>query len=243
MTTAVPVLSTEALTAGYRSEPVIFDIDSQFHPGEITALIGTNGAGKSTFLKTLFGLTTISQGTIRVDGKEITPEARTLVELGISYVPQLQNVFPGHTVKTNLEIGAYVRSGKTISDIVDVFPALGSLMKVTSSKLSGGQRNMLAVGRALMSDPRVLLLDEPTGGLAPNIAVEFWDHLHKLRAANVCIIAVEQNVNLALSRSDRAYLLGRGSVVLSGSAKEMAARSDFESLFLEQGEPAGKTNS
>lgn len=231
-------LATRRLTAGYRLEPVIFDIDSDFRMSQITALIGTNGAGKSTFLKTLFGLTRITQGSILLDGRAIEPVARSLVEAGVAYVPQVRNVFPGHTVKTNLEIGGYVRAGKTISEVVDVFPALGPLMKMQAAKLSGGQRNMLAVGRALMSDPRVLLLDEPTGGLAPNIAEEFWQHLQKLRDADVCVVAVEQNVDLALAHSDAAYLLGRGRVVISGPARELAARSDFEALFLEQTEAA-----
>ncbi len=227
-------LATNQLTAGYRSEPVIFDIDSEFHAGQITALIGTNGAGKSTFLKSLFGLTRISHGTISLDGEVIEPVARSLVEAGLAYVPQVRNVFPGHTVRTNLEIGAYVRSGRTIAEVVDVFPALGPLMKVHAAKLSGGQRNMLAVGRALMSAPRVLLLDEPSGGLAPNVAEEFWLHLRNLRDANVCVIAVEQNVDLALAHADTAYLLGRGRVVISGPARELASRDDFEALFLEQ---------
>lgn len=233
MTVSGTILATDRLTAGYGGEPIIRDITTGFRAGTITALIGTNGAGKSTFLKSLFGMTTIFGGSVGIEGTRMRPVARDLVAKGIAYVPQVRNVFPGHSVKTNLEIGAYVRRGGDMGSVLEVFPALRTNLRVQASKLSGGQRNMLAVGRALMSNPRVLLLDEPTGGLAPNLAAEFWVHLETLRRANVCIIAVEQNVDLALAHSDCAYLFGRGQIIVGGGASELAARADFETLFLE----------
>lgn len=226
------LLAARKLTAGYRDEPVIFDVDVEFPPSVITALIGSNGAGKSTLLKSLFGLTQIFGGTILLEGSEVQPVARQFVSRGIGYVPQVANVFPSLSVKENLEVGTYVRGAGSIESVLAIFPALEKLLPRQAHKLSGGERNMLAVGRALMSDPRLLLLDEATGGLAPRLAEEFWEYIDQLAQSGIAIAAVEQNVDLALEHADFVYVFGSGRVVAEGPAKEVAGRQDFESLFL-----------
>ncbi len=227
-----PLLSTEKLTAGYRQERVIFDIDVAFPAGVITALIGSNGAGKSTLLKSLFGLTHIFAGTVLIEGRPVEPVARNFVMRGIGYVPQVANVFPSLTVRENLDIGSYVRGTGSIDSVLNVFPALGKLLRRPAFKLSGGERNMLAVGRALMSDPKLLLLDEATGGLAPALATEFWEYIAGLARTGIAVVAVEQNVDLALEYATNVYVFGSGRVVAQGPAKEVAARKDLEQLFL-----------
>ena len=235
---AVPVdassalLSTQRLTAGYRQEKVIFDVDVAFPAGVITALIGSNGAGKSTLLKSLFGLTHIFDGKVFVEGLPVEPVARNFVMRGIGYVPQVANVFPSLTVRENLDIGTYVRGGGSIDSVLKVFPALGKLLHRPAYKLSGGERNMLAVGRALMSDPKLLLLDEATGGLAPALANEFWEYIAGLARSGIAVVAVEQNVDLALEYASHVYVFGSGRVVAQGTAKEVAGRKDLEQLFL-----------
>jgi ABC-type branched-subunit amino acid transport system ATPase component len=229
---AVPLLAAENLTAGYRQQRILFDVNATFRPGVITAIIGTNGAGKSTLVKSLFGLTHIFAGRLLVAGVPMPPVAHELVARGISYVPQVANVFPSLTVRENLEVGTYVRSGGSLDMVVHVFPPLGRLMTRTAHKLSGGERNMLAVGRAIMSNPEMLLLDEATGGLAPALASEFWEYVVGLAQSGVGIVAVEQNVDLALKFSDYAYVLAAGRVVLTGPARDVARREDFEQIFL-----------
>lgn len=233
------VLSTEALSAGYGNEQILHAVDTEFFLGRITALIGSNGAGKSTLLKTLFGLTRIFEGSVRLDGKAVKPNARFFVSNGLAYVPQVANVFPTLSVQENLQIGTYVRSGGTLEFVLEVFPALGDLLTRPAHKLSGGERNMLAVGRALMSDPRVLLLDEATGGLAPRLAEEFWHYLVTLAERGIGIVAVEQNVDLAMEFAEFVYVLVNGAVAISGRGKEVAARQDFEEMFLAAGSGKG----
>lgn len=226
------ILATRKLTAGYHDERIIYDIDVDFVPGTITSLVGGNGAGKSTLLKSLFGLTRLFDGAIIIDGHERRPSARDFVEQGINYVPQTANVFPSLSVRENLEVGTYVRKGHGVEGVLEVFPALRGLLTRSGRKLSGGERNMLAVGRALMSAPRLLLLDEPTGGLAPALAETFWQYLSSMAGSGIGIVAVEQNVDLALKYAQHVYVLGSGRIVAEGSAREIAERTDLEQLFL-----------
>jgi branched-chain amino acid transport system ATP-binding protein len=227
-----PVLATVGLSAGYGDERILNSVDTEFRLGQITALVGSNGAGKSTLLKSLFGLTRIFDGAIVLDGTQVRPSARAFVMSGVGYVPQVANVFPTLSVQENLQVGTYVRKGGSIELVLDVFPALGDLMSRPAQKLSGGERNMLAVGRALMSNPRVLLLDEPTGGLAPKLAQEFWHYLVGLAERGIGVVVVEQNVDLAMEFAEYAYVLVDGFVAISGQGKEVAARQDFEEMFL-----------
>jgi branched-chain amino acid transport system ATP-binding protein len=226
------VLSATRLSAGYRSDEIIHDIDVQFHAGHLTALIGSNGAGKSTLLKTLFGLTRITAGELRVRGVVTAPQARTLVEQGVNYVPQVANVFPTMTVLENLEIGTYVRAGGSVDLVVEIFPVLAKLARRQAHKLSGGERNMLAVGRALMSNPAVLLLDEPTGGLAPGLAEDFWHYLTNLAGRGISVAVVEQNVDMAIQFAHDVFVLADGRIALHGSGAELARLDNLDDLFL-----------
>ena len=228
-------LEVRKISAGYGRHAVLFDVSASFGAAKVTTIIGPNGAGKSTFIKALYGLARITSGTILLEGVPVRPDARSLVKLGVAYIPQMRNVFATLTVRENLEIGTYVRSSSAgIDRVLELFPDLRGLLRRPAGKLSGGQRNMLAVGRALMSDPRVLLLDEATGGLAPKVARDLWQHVALLATEqDVAVVAVEQNVHLALEFSDMVYVFGSGRNRLHGTADELLARPDFAELFLE----------
>lgn len=227
-------LEIQGLTAGYANQPVIFDVSAAFRRGAVTAIIGPNGAGKSTLFKSLFGVARMFGGQVLIDDEPITRVAPDeLVQRGVSYVPQIANIFPSLSVRENLEIGAYVRSGGSMERVLSIFTDLQAVLKRPAGKLSGGQRNMLAVARALMSDPRVLLLDEATAGLAPAISTTLWMHVRRLADDGLAVAVVEQNVRLALRFSDHVYLLGSGRNRLDGPASEFAGRDDLDELFLE----------
>jgi ABC-type branched-subunit amino acid transport system ATPase component len=227
-------LEVRDLSAGYGRQEILFDISASFPSKHVTTIIGPNGAGKSTFIKALYGLARVTSGTILLEGQPVRPNARSLVKLGIAYVPQVRNVFGTLTVQENLEIGTYVRSAGSMERVMELFPDLRGVLKRPAGKLSGGQRNMLAVGRALMSDPVVLLLDEATGGLAPMVARDLWVHVVELaRAHDVAVVAVEQNVRLAMDFSDTVYVFGSGRNIIHGPSQELLARPDFNDLFLE----------
>ncbi|HEY8732438.1 MAG TPA: ABC transporter ATP-binding protein [Candidatus Limnocylindria bacterium] len=232
-------LEARAITAGYGEQPVIFDVSATFGERAITAIIGPNGAGKSTLLKSIFGLARVYAGTVALGDEVLTrPGARELVQRGIAYVPQLGNIFPSLSVRENLELGAYVRSGRSggsMERVLAIFTDLATVLRKPAGKLSGGQRQMLAVGRALMSDPQVLLLDEATAGLSPMISASLWQHIRRLADDGLAIAVVEQNVGLALQFSDAVYLLTSGRNRLSGPASVFRARSDLDQLFLEAG--------
>lgn len=227
-------LEARGITAGYGAQPVIFDVSADFREGAITAIIGPNGAGKSTLLKSLFGLARVFGGTVRVDGVDLArPDARDLVRRGIAYVPQLGNIFPSLSVRENLEIGTYVRGGGSHERILGIFTDLAPVLRTAAGKLSGGQRQMLAVARALMSEPHVLLLDEATAGLSPAISSGLWEFVRRFADDGLAVVVVEQNVGLALERSDHVYLLAGGRNRLDGSAASFRERTDLEALFLE----------
>jgi ABC-type branched-subunit amino acid transport system ATPase component len=222
------------MTAGYGRQPIIFDVSVACEPGTITAMIGPNGAGKSTLLKAVFGIATVNRGTIRLKGELLPIGAPDLlVRAGVAYVPQVNNVFPTLTVRENLEIGTYVRHGHSLQQVLDLFPDLSQALNKQARKLSGGQRSMLAVGRALMSDPQVLLLDEPSGGLSPILASRLWEALTSLAGRGVTTVVVEQNVKLALEFSDVVYLLVSGRNKVQGRPSDLASRYNLEEMFLE----------
>lgn len=228
-----PPLVVERLTAGYKSQAIIFDISLQVDAGKVTAIIGPNGAGKSTLFKAMFGVARLMGGSVRVNGNQITPSAPNLVRSGIAYVPQSRNVFGSLTVRENLEVGTFVRGTRDFDRVFQLFPDLARVQGKRAGKLSGGQRNMLAVGRALMSQPSVLLLDEATGGLSPLVARDLWAHLRQLAAIGIAVAAIEQNVHMALSASDFVYVLAGGRNLLSGTPHELQQRPDFAQTFLE----------
>ncbi len=237
------LVEARGITAGYGAQPVIFDVSAAFREGAITAIIGPNGAGKSTLLKSLFGIARVFGGTVRVDGVDLArADARDLVRRGIAYVPQLGNIFPSLSVRENLEIGTYVRRGGSYERVLGIFTDLAPVLRTAAGKLSGGQRQMLAVARALMSQPDVLLLDEATAGLSPAVSGSLWQYIRRFADEGLAVVVVEQNVGLALQHSDHVYLLAGGRNRLDGSAASFRERTDLEALFLEAA-PASTTRS
>jgi len=226
-------LDVQDLTVGYGSQPIVFDASLSFAAGEVTAVIGPNGAGKSTLVKGMVGAATVFAGSVVLDGEVVAPiTPRALLERGVAYVPQLNNVFPSLSVRENLEVGGYVRGGRALEDVLDILPDLKALVKRAAGRLSGGQRNMLAVGRALMSDPAMLLVDEGTAGLAPRVAESLWLDFARLAREGVGVIAVEQNVDIALEHATQVVLLTGGRVQSSGPASSYADEELLSAMFL-----------
>ena len=225
------------MTAGYGNGPDIINSCSiNVNKGEIVAILGPNGAGKSTAMKAMLGLLNLKYGNILIDGNDISnlsPQDR--VKRGISFVPQTRNVFSELTVKENLEVGAFLRNDNiddVIEDIFELFPILKEKASQVVGELSGGQRQQVALGRALMIPPSVLMLDEPTAGVSPIVMDELFQHIIKVKEKNVAIIMVEQNAKQALSISDRGYVLVTGENKFQGSGNELLKDPEVRRSFL-----------
>ena len=231
-----PFFSGENMTGGYGGADIINSCTITVNRGEIVTILGPNGAGKSTAMKAMLGLLKLKTGKISIDGKDIsklTPQDR--VKEGISFVPQSRNVFTGLTVQENLEMGAFLREEsleEIIEEIFALFPILKEKKAQIVGELSGGQRQQVALGRALMTKPSVLMLDEPTAGVSPIVMDELFDHILKVKKTNVAIIMVEQNAKQALSIADRGYVLVTGANKFSGTGKELLNDPEVRRSFL-----------
>ena len=232
------MLKIEGLHTHYGNIHALKGIDMEIDDGEIVSLIGSNGAGKSTTLNTIAGLIHASQGKITFRGKDITNvPAYKLVDQGMSLSPEGREVFAALTVQEKLRLGAYAKKDKGAIDasfqrVYDLFPRLKERINQQAGTLSGGEQQMLAIGRALMSEPRLLLLDEPSLGLAPNIVQQIFGLITDINRQGTTILLIEQNANMALSVSNRAYVLETGRISMSGDAHELADDSRVKKAYL-----------
>jgi branched-chain amino acid transport system ATP-binding protein len=231
------MLEVQALESRYGRIPALKGIDLAVGAGELVALVGGNGAGKTTLLRALSGVQPVSAGRVRFDGADITTAAaERRVRLGIAQVPEGRQVFAPLAVEDNLRLGGYTRSTaeatQTLERVYAMFPVLRERRQAPAGTLSGGQQQMLAIGRALMARPRLLLLDEPSMGLAPRLVEEIFARVQDLRAADTAIFLVDQNARAALKIADRGYVLETGRIVLSGSGAELLANERVQAAYL-----------
>lgn len=230
------LLEVSSVFVGYGETEILHGVSVCVEPGEFVTIIGPNGSGKSTLMKTVFGLLTPKRGSVMFDDADITgTPPQEVVRLGLSYVPQSDNVFPSLTVQENLEMGAFIRSddiSQRVDEMYQLFPDLAERRRQRGGNLSGGQRQMLAFARAMMLDPRLLLLDEPSAGLAPILVETIFDTISRIRESGVAILIVEQNARQALSRCDRGYVLVMGENKLEGEARSLLDDPEVARVYL-----------
>lgn len=232
------ILEMKRVDAGYGEIKVLSDVSVELKPGEIVAVMGPNGAGKSTVLKALFGLIPTTSGKVLYRGDEILPLPSEMIERGIAFVPQGRRVFTYLTVHENLEVGGHFIKSKEvlkerIEEVLELFPELKKHLQKPSGSLSGGQQQMLAMARGLMTNPDVLLLDEPTLGLSPKIVGEMFDNIKKINETRgTAIVVVEHNIKSLLPIINRVYVLDKGQLVFEGTNKEFEHSQVFERVFL-----------
>lgn len=230
------LLEAVDIVAGYGDMEILHGVSLRVEPGEIVAIIGPNGAGKSTLLKAVFGLLPLKAGRVVLDGEDITglpPHAR--VRRGMGYVPQADNVFPSLTVKENLEMGAFIAQdgvAERLREVYGLFPVLWRKRHEKASRLSGGERQMLALARGLMVEPRVLLLDEPSAGLAPVVREGVFESIRAINETGVSLVIVEQNAKQVLSLSHRGYVLAMGQNRLEGTGPALLQNEEVGRLYL-----------
>ena len=236
MTETLRVLEISDLVAGYGGPPIVESVTCAALQAKITALLGPNGAGKSTLLKAIIGALPITGGSVRLGDRNVTGyEPEALVRLGLAYVPQVAGIFPSLSVRENLEIGGYTcrsTAPKRIDLLCDVFPDLGASLTRRAGTLSGGQRNMLAMARGLMTDPKIMLLDEPTAGLAPVMIAAVWGQILRIRDIGVAILIVEQNTRMTLRHADWAYVMSEGRIKLEGTGQQLLADQQVVDLYI-----------
>ncbi len=232
----MPVIEVKDVVGGYGAVPILNGVNIAIEQSDIGVIVGPNGAGKSTTLKAIFGLLRVTAGSIVFNGEEIQNSLPDkLVPLGLSFVPQEKNVFTSLSVEENLEMGAFIRRddySKTLASIYEMFPALAEKRRQPAGELSGGQRQMVAMGRALMSEPKLLLLDEPSAGLSPRYVLEIFDTIVRINKAGVGILMVEQNARQALAFASRGFVLAQGQNRFTGTGPELIADKEVAKSFL-----------
>ena len=232
----MPLIEVKNVVGGYGGAPILNGVNIAIERSDIGVIVGPNGAGKSTTLKAIFGLLRVTEGAVTFDGEDITnamPDR--LVPMGLSFVPQEKNVFTSLSVEENLEMGAFIRrddfSG-TLEEIYAMFPVLREKRRQPAGELSGGQRQMVAMGRALMSKPKLLMLDEPSAGLSPRYVIEIFEHIVSVNKAGVGILMVEQNARQALAFASRGFVLTQGQNRFTGTGPELIADPEVARSFL-----------
>jgi branched-chain amino acid transport system ATP-binding protein len=232
-----PFLIGDTMTGGYGKGPdILHDCTIAVDRGEIAVIVGPNGAGKSTAMRAVFGMLNVRSGAVRLGGEDITalsPQQR--VTKGMGFVPQTQNIFTSMTVEENLEMGAFIREDDitgTMQQVYDLFPILHEKRQQAAGELSGGQRQQVAVGRALMTQPTVLMLDEPTAGVSPIVMDELFDRIIEVSRTGISILMVEQNARQALEIADKGYVLVQGRTAHTGTGKDLLADADVRKSFL-----------
>ena len=231
------ILNIDNITAGYTPDvDILHNVNAQVNSGEIVSVIGPNGAGKSTLLKTVFGLLRPKNGSVSLMDEDITGmKPDRIARKGLSYVPQVDNLFPSMTIHENLEMGAFIRKDDyslRMEEVYNLFPILRERKREKAGKLSGGQRQMVAMGRALMVDPSLLLLDEPSAGLAPLLVTDIFEKIKEVNATGVTMIIVEQNARQALKIAHHGYILAMGKNVLDDRGEALLSNEEVGRLYL-----------
>jgi branched-chain amino acid transport system ATP-binding protein len=238
MMTEIPMLEFEGVDTYYGSIQVLYDINLEVHRGELVCLLGGNASGKSTTLKTILGVCKIKKGSVKLKGERIDKKStQSIIARGVAIVPENRRIFPHMTVLENLEMGAYLRKDKKqvekdLEKMYDLFPKLKDRSNQSGITLSGGEQQMLAMARALLSNPDILLMDEPSMGLSPKLVNQQFELIQKVNQEGTTIFMVEQNANMALSIADRGYVLQTGSIVLADTAKNLLRNEVMREAYL-----------
>jgi ABC-type branched-subunit amino acid transport system ATPase component len=237
MKTNIPIFIAKEITAGYGEQVIIRNINLELYESTITTIIGPNGCGKSTFLKSISGIIKPFEGNVIINDIEVTSlNTFELSKIGLGYVPQSENIFSSLSVIDNLKMGGYILDNKkykiNLNKVLEMFPDLKTRLFDSASNLSGGQRQMLALSRALMLDPKIIMLDEPTAGLSPVIVDEVLDNIISLRKSNITVLLVEQNAKKALSISDNGVVFSFGEKVIEDNAKNILQNKQISKLYL-----------
>ncbi|HLT75844.1 MAG TPA: ABC transporter ATP-binding protein [Ferrovibrio sp.] len=232
------MLEVRNLHVAYGAAPALWDLSIRVGTGELVCVVGPNGAGKTTLINTLAGLQRASSGSIIFEGRDITRLApHKFCQAGIAIVPESRRLFTSMTVLENLELGSFLPEAKarrreTLEQVCELFPAVRQKLAMPAGSLSGGQQQMVAIGRALMARPRLLLLDEPSLGLAPSIVMDMFDAIRRINAEGLSVLLVEQNVSMAMELATRAYVLEEGRIVMEGPARDLMQRPEIRKAYL-----------
>ncbi|MEM6762294.1 MAG: ABC transporter ATP-binding protein [Pseudomonadota bacterium] len=230
------ILRAEDMTGGYGNDDILHSCTLEADRGEIAVIVGPNGAGKSTAMKAVFGMLKLREGAVHLEGRDVTKMKPTeRVSEGMSFVPQVRNVFPSMTVQENLEMGAFLRRDDitdTLNEVYELFPVLAEKRRQPAGELSGGQRQQVAVGRALMTKPNVLMLDEPTAGVSPIVMDELFDRIIEVAGTGIAVLMVEQNAKQALEIADRGYVLAQGRNAYTDTGEALLANAEVRRSFL-----------